>query len=135
MIKKFLLVFITLCTLQVNAQTNTSKIAIIENFWTEKYSLDGKTVSKRDIELHLAKKNPIAYTEFQKYKRNEAATWFCVAAFTGFMIYGTVQEIQENSTQAIIGYGGAGVTAAGAIIFELNGKLKRTKAINIYNNM
>ncbi len=135
MIKKLLLVFITLCALQVNAQTNTSKIAIIENFWTEKYSLDGKTVSKRDIELHLAKNNPIAYSEFQKYKRNEAAAWFNVAMFTGFMIYGTANEIQENSKQAIVGYAGAGVTAIAAIALDLNGKLKRQKAINIYNNM
>jgi len=135
MIKKFLLVFITLCTLQVNAQTNTSKIAIIENFWTERYTMEDKPTTQKAVELHLAKYNPTAYSEFQKYKLNKALGWISVAAFTGFMAYGTIGNLQENTIKTLTGYTGAGIFAATAIGLEINSKLKRQKAINIYNNM
>lgn len=114
------------------AQTETKppKLRIEKTFFSTRYELGDKTTPSKDVALHLKKHESDAYIKWKSADRagNNGLFW-AVVGLTGSLV-GLLAEKPEYQLAGI----GVGLVGVGtAIILENNEKVRRQKAIDIYN--
>ena len=116
--------------LYAQTETKPPKLRIEPGFLSTRYELGDKTTPHKDVALHLKKHEPDAYIKWKAADRaiNNGLLWAIVGL--GGSLVGIFAEEPEYRLAGL----GIGVVGIGAtLILEHTEKVRRQKAIDIYN--
>lgn len=142
MLKKKVLLFLLLTFIaKVNyAQSDTSKhssngmIQFRRGFWVSRFFVDGKQISRADVNELLISYQPSAY-EFNEYKKNKNLTTYFGIAAVAFLITPLITDhfktINSKPGQIALGLG-YGFTIP-VIIFGFRRDKHYNRSFNLYN--
>jgi uncharacterized membrane protein YfcA len=126
-----LLALLLLCTTSVFAQTATTpKLRIITGPWRTDFLLGDKTVSNRQVQLHLGKTSPAASNRWKK-SNHHAIIGLC-SGLIGLgggiaAVYGGNSAARTAGSAVVI----AGLS--GAAVLLISSKVKQQQAQKMYN--
>lgn len=130
--RQILLFTLLIFPLFIHAQTETKppKLRIEHGFFVTKYELGDKTTPHEQVASHLKIQDTDSYIYWKAADRADmnGLVWSVVGL--GGLLVGVLSEKTESR---IAGFGGAAVAMAVSLVCEINGKSKRQKAIDTYN--